>query len=276
MTLGDITTRVEQRLDENTASPVTFTAEEIRQATNRGQRYFAAATLCIEREGVLPLTPGQAWYHLLPIFSNFFLPLRVKVTILPSAVGKALFDSAVFDEILFDQVDTTAAQGPYRVAPATLSQFVAVSETWENDISPQPAMYGTIGDLMFITPHPSDITSVFRILYAAVPADLNALGDSPSILTAYHPCLIDWDCFELSLKMGAQYLQNGLNHLNRFLDEVQKAAEFMRARGTALHYDNVPFELSAADRNRLLWKAVADAKRARTVADEKRAREEER
>lgn len=211
MTLLDLRTRTLKRLDQDVATPAYWTAQEITDALNQGQRLFAFATLCLESIATFALTPGTAFYPMLSAYPDWLIPLRV----------------------------AQAATG-LKVEPATLDALDALDTAWSASAA-APTEYGCLGfDLFFV----HGTTGSLSITYARMPATLAADTDQAEIIDAYQPCLIDYAIGKVRAKQGGEEFARSRAYFQRFLLSMQAAAEDNRARAQAAGHDREPFELT--------------------------------
>lgn len=266
MTAGELKTRTLERLDESSAQPAFYTPASVLNALNEAQRVFALLTLCVERRGVLELFPGQTFYHLLDEFPEFLLPLRasVKTNLLPT--GTAEWNSPVWDEALWDQLDASPPSTAKPLRPARIHDLDARNALWQTTEG-EPERYGVLGlDLLFLDKRPAAAGSSLLLTFAAAPTGLAADGDVPEIPEEYHHTLIDWAIVTLRMNEGGQELAQAMPHLERFLAAAAKLAAYVRARYQGLRYDALPFELAAYDRSTLLNLAMPKEPRERKPA----------
>ena len=223
MTLAQLRTRTLQRLDEDTTSPVYWSAQEIHAALNEAQRVFVFLTLCLEKTGTLALSAATTFYHLRSTFSDFLLPLRVRVA-------------------------STGA----KVHPARLQELDALDSTWPSSAG-TPVRYACLGfDFFAVYKQPAAPGTSLDVTYAHTPATLAADGDTPEIPTEHHLTLIDYAIPRLRAKEGGQEFVKTLPLFGQFLDAASKMAAYVRARSLEARYDRLPFELSSYDRSRLI------------------------
>lgn len=229
MTTKEICDRILARIDDDPTSPRSITPDpispvpdEVLAAINEGQELAAMLTLCLETTASLSLTSGGVFYALRSQLADFLVPLRL--------------------------------MGPNgRIRPVTLSELDAMNSTWQSWpwTDGTQEWYFTQGFSFFgIAPQPvDDITA--QLTYAKAPALL--VGDTfPEIPEDYHLDLVDYGIYRLKLKEGAQSLERGMKHLNRFLDRMTKLGDYTRARSRAARYDTLPMELALFDRSRLV------------------------
>jgi hypothetical protein len=224
----EISDRIAQRLDDDPASPASFTAAEVLSAINEGQQVASLLTLCIERSATLTIPAATPLFEIRAALPDFLVPLRVSI----------------------DGV---------RIRPATLADLDARDETWQATTG-TPTRYFTRGfNLLGVSPQPSGaMSTTAEAIYAAAPNTLTA-STSPEMPEAYHQSLVDYGCYRVKAKEGGQGLQRGLGYLNRFLDDMTKLGNFVRTRSKSLGNDVLPFELQAFDRSRLIGKLLAKA-----------------
>jgi hypothetical protein len=232
VTTKEIADRVLARADDDAASPGSVVPdpnspvpEEVLAAIDEGQQLASWMTLCLEVSAPITLTANGTFYALRSAFPDFLAPLRL----------------------------TTAAG---RIRPATFADLDALNPGWQARplVAGEQMRYATLGFSFFATsPQPVDDTPA-TLTYARSPAPL--VGDAfLEIPEAYHLDLVDYGLYRLKLKEGAQSLERAMKHLNRFLDRMQILGDFVRARSRASRYDTLPFELSVADRSRLMPQA---------------------
>ena len=219
MTVAELQARTLARLDD---SGVYYPANEVLWAIEEGQRVFALLTLCLERTASLTLAGGTVFYRMLTQYTDWLLPLRVRVG--------GLYGG--------------------KVAPARLADLDARSLTWQAEEG-TPARYAHLGfDFLALHPHPAGAGTSLDVTYARCPAAMNA-NSTLEIPEEYHADLIDYAIPALRAKEGGQEFQSSLKYLERFLEGAQKMGDYVRARNVAAGYDRGPFELKAFDRSKL-------------------------
>lgn len=224
MTLLELQTRTLQRLDEDTSGGGYFSAVEVKAALNEGQRLFAFLTLCLETTATQALDAATPTYRMLTVFSDWFLPLRVRVH----------------------------GTGGRKLAPCTLGDLDALNPAWQNEAG-TPARYAHLGfDFVAIHLRPASTGTSLDWTYAKMPARLISESASPEIPGENHPDLVDYAIPSLRAKEGDAAFLGSLHYFDRFLASAKKKADFMRARSKAQLYDRGPLELKAFDRSRLL------------------------
>lgn len=227
MTLSEMETRLLKRLDEDAAAPqgsathAYYSQTEVWRVLNEAQRLFCLLTLCLEKTGTLALD-ANAFYHLLLTFSDFLVPLRVKVA------------------------------GGARLAPDRLQSLDARSSSWQNT-SGTPSRYDVLGlDLLAITPQPAAGGTSLTVTFAHAPMEMTLGSSVAEIPTEYHPSLIDYAIPRLRMKEGGAEFLTSLKYAQRFFESAQKMAEFVRQRNRAAGYDREPFELTKPDISKLV------------------------
>ncbi len=224
MTLIELQTRTLQRLDEDTAGQGYFSSAEVRAALNEGQRIFQLLTLCLESSGTQALDAGVSFYRMLSVFSDWLLPLRVRV----HGTGGAKLD------------------------PAHLADFDALNPSWENEAG-TPERYSHNGlDLLAIHKRPSGTGTSLDWTYARMPARMVSESATPEIPEENHLDLIDYAIPLCRAKEGGAAFLGSLVYFDRFLEAAMKKADYIRTRNQAQLYDRGPFEMKAFDRSRLV------------------------
>lgn len=228
MTTKEISDRIIARLDDDPNSPGSVATDpnspvpfELIAAIKEGQELASWLTLCLEATVPLTLVANGAFYLLRSQMPDYLVPLRI--------------------------------MGPAgRIRPCTLAELDALNPTWQQEAG-TPARYAANGFSFFaVNPQPVNDTTV-QFTYARSPQPIvaDAFLDLPDV---YQPALIDYGVYYVKRKEGGQSLQRGMNHLNRFLDEMTKLGNYVRAKSAAARYDTLPMELALFDRSRLLPK----------------------
>ncbi len=229
MTAKEISDRIIARCDDSATAPRSVAPDanspvpaEVLAAINEGQELAALLTLCLETTTNITLTASGTFYLLRSVLPDFLVPLRL--------------------------------WGPNgRIRPVTVSDLDALNPTWQ--VWPWTAgttqRYFTLGfSFLGTAPQPvNDQTVAFT--YAKAPALL--VGDAfPEIPESYHLDLVDYGIYRIKVKEGAQSLERGMKHLNRFLDRMTGLGNHVRGRSQAAKYDTLPLELALFDRSRLV------------------------
>ena len=221
MTVGDIKERIAGRADDSALTPVTVSDVELLAAINEGQQLSGLLTLFLEKTDNLTIT--GCWQRVRPTLTDFLVPLRLSIA-------------------------------GVRLRPATLTELDAENTAWQN-ASGTAARYFMAGfDLLAVTP---EQLATARMTYAASPTILTSDGQTPQLPAEYHQDLVNYGIYRVRLKEGAQSLQRGLGYLDRFLDDMTRLGNYVRARSAAARYDTMPFELALFDRSRLIKEVVA-------------------
>lgn len=221
MTAGELQTLCLQRVGEDPDSPQYYLASEALAALNMAQRLFVFLTLCLEQTATLTIPANTAFYAVTPILFDFLLPLRVRTT-------------------------------TKKLRAARLTDLAALDATWPIQTNTVPERYAMVGyNLLVLYPAPADAIAL-PITYARCPLEMAGEWAVPEIPLEYHGCLVDGAIPLMRTKEGAQEWQKTLPLWNRFLDEVQRMGDAVRARSKEQGYDNMPFELANFDRSRLV------------------------
>lgn len=223
MTGLELRDRLLERAGENPAQPGFYTAQQALDALNAAQRLFVLLTLCLETTGTLPLAANTSFYHLLPTFADFLLPLRVRV----------------------------AGAGGAKLEPCRLEDMAALDVSWPAAAG-TPSKYALLGfDLLAIYKRPGATGTSLSVTYARCPVTLTA-GSSPEIPEEDHEALILAGVPILRMAEGGQEFTKTLPLFREFLRIADKRANYVRTRSLAQRYDRVPSEIARYDVSRLL------------------------
>lgn len=251
MNTDELQSRVLNRLDQDGQAP--YADADVLRVLNFGQRLFAFLTLCLESSQQLILTPGVQFYHLLqqPGFERFIVPLRVKLLVSEAGISSE-FGAPLADAVEFAEEDLAAlASTAPRLRPSTVSDLVALDETWQSATG-TPSRYGCLGlDLFFVYKTPAAGMKLL-VTHARGPVDLVADDDVPEIPEADHPALVEFAVCWLPVAEGGSQLAKHIDHMQRFLEAANARAKVVRARSQAQRYDKLPFEMENWDASRLL------------------------
>lgn len=233
MTVAEVQTRTLQRLDESASAPVRYDTSEVLAAINEGHRFFALLTLCLEVTGAaFVLTAGTATYHVLATYTNWLVPLRLRV----------------------------GGAGGAKLEPGRLAEFDARNPSWQAEAG-TPQRYAHLGfDFLAIHPRPAGSGVSLDLAYARSPVVLTS-ASTPEIPAEDHPALIDYAIPRLRAKEGGAEFSAALAHFDRFLDAAAKRADYVRARNRAQGYDRGPFEVRGFDRSALVNGMVKRARK---------------
>jgi hypothetical protein len=237
MTLLQLQTAVQVRLNEDPSrvTPTYYPAANVTVALNEGQALFVLLSLCQETTATMPLAANTAFYHMLTVFADYLVPLRVRI----SGTGGA------------------------KVSPARLQDLDALDLGWQSDNSGPPANYAALGfDFFAVHPQPSAAGTSLDVTYAQAAPALVLATDVPVIPAEYHPALVDYAIPWLRAAEGGKEFQASLSYFDRYLDAAQKMGEYIRARNIAQGYDRLPFELKSFDRSELIAKMAKPADKA--------------
>jgi hypothetical protein len=230
MTVGQISALILAQVDDATGAgfaPATApntTPPEVLAAINEGQTLAALLTLCFETTAGFAL--GAA--HSIDAYGCFYLP------------RPSLTDFLAPLRFVFNGT---------RIRPGTIYEIESENAAWQNTPG-TPTRYACLGfNFLLVSPQP---TGTAQMTYARVPDALVNDGDTPELFEAYHQNLVDYGVYRVRLKEGAQGLARGLERFNRYLDDITKLGDWIRARTAAARYDTTPFELALVDRSRMI------------------------
>lgn len=216
--------RALKRLDEDSSSPVYYSGGEVLAAINEGQRLFALLTLCLETTGTLALTAATSHYRMLGTFTDWLLPLRVRIQ----------------------------GTGGQKLDYARLADLDALNPAWQDEAG-APERYAALGfDFFSIHPRPAGTGTSLEVTYARCPTKMTSTSQTPETPEEHHPALVDYVIPCLRAKEGGQEFLNSLKYLDRFLESADKYAQYIRARNLGQNYDRGPFEMKSFDRSRLI------------------------
>jgi len=223
----DLYERLLKRLDEDAVSPVFYSVSEAMWALSAAERLFVLLTLCLEKTDDLVLTAGVCHYRLLNSFSDFLLPLRVRVS--GSSGG--------------------------RVRPMRLGDLDALNPAWQATAG-TPERYACVGfDHFSVYKQPASSGVSLDVTYARCPVTL-VTTSSPEIPEEYHPSLLDAAIPLLRMKEGGQEFTKSLRFFDRFLQAAGKMGAYVRARNQAAQYDREPPDLARMDLSKLVQRAT--------------------
>lgn len=223
MIASDLQDRLLERLgDTQTGEYVQvgyYTPTEALNWINAAQRLMVLWTLCLETTAALELGEEATWYSMMNEYSDWMLPLRVRV-----------------------------AGAGAKLLPARLSDLAALDASWS--ASPGiPARYALVGfDLFAVYQQPLEAMSL-DITYARCPAALVGPNDVPEIPLAYQPALINGAIPLLRVKEGGGELEKVLPLWDEFMSACGKLGEYVRGRNIEQGYDRMPFEIAKYDQS---------------------------
>lgn len=220
-----MTTRGLERLgDDPTLTPPYqyYTRNEFLGWLNAAQRLFVLFTFDLEAQATFAISgDGRVFYNMLQYYSNWLMPLRVRIT------------------------------GGLKLRPERYSNLAALDAQWMVSRG-TPTKYGLLGfGLLAIYKQPAADTTL-DLTYVRTPVSMVLDADEPEIPVDYHPDLIDAAIVLSRAKEGAQEFQKQLPLWSRFLDACKKHAAYVRARNVEQGYDYEPFELERFDMSSIL------------------------
>jgi len=240
-------------LGEDPAAPAAYLPVQVDQTINRVQRLFAFATLCLESTRELPLSPGTSFYHLLPLWSEFLVILRVRRSAQENTGTDATMGVPEFGIPMGN--DNAAAVTPPtdpKVYPISLSQLRLLDASWMTTMG-APVRYGVLGqDLFYCWKNPDVLGYKLSVTFARLPLPLVHDTDVPEILPADHQALVHGATVFCRLKEGGQELSKAMrDDASIFFEAINTRARATRARGQAQRYDTLPAELDRFDISQL-------------------------
>lgn len=232
MIASELQSRLLERLGDNPATGGFYTPQEALAWLNAAQRIMVLLTLCLETTASISLTANVSFYRMLNLFSDWLLPLRVRID-----QGQAPNNGA-------------------KVLPARLSDLAALDSNWS--VSPGPVTrYAHLGfDLLAVYRRPLAVVAI-QVTYARCPAPMINPADVPQVPLPYHPVLIDGAIPLCRAKEGGGEWKKTLPQWDRFMDACQKLGAYVRARNKEQGYDRLPMEIERYDRTQLLQKGAA-------------------
>lgn len=230
MTTQDMVFRAQSRLGDNplAAQPNQFyTYQEVLAWINTAQRVSVLLTLFLEATGTLALaTDGRPFYRMLSTFSDWLLPLRVRLS------------------------------SGAKLRPDRLQNLSALDSSWTRSAG-APSRYALRGfDLLGVYQQPSGAASL-SITYARSPIVLVNPTDVPELPDEYHPTLIDAAIVLCRAKEGAQEFSKVMPLWGKYLDEMTRLGDMVRHRSRERGYDFLPVELAKLDRSRIFAEVAA-------------------
>lgn len=226
MNVAALSALILEQVDDPTGASFTpatspnTTPPEVLNALNEGQQLAALLTLCLENTANFPLTANACWYLPRPVLTDLIVPLRFTLA-------------------------------GVRLRPSTLANLEAQNGAWQATAG-TPARYAFLGvNLLAVTPQQTGNVTA-SMTYAQSPAALVNDADVPAIAEAYHHSLVDYGVYKVRLKEGAQGLERGLKRFQLFLADMGELGNYIRERAVAARYDVTPYEMSLAQRTRLV------------------------
>ena len=230
MIASDLQNRLLERLGDTATGEYVqtgyYTPGEALAWLNAAQRLFVLLTLCLETTGSLPLSADTAFYRLLPTFTDWIVPLRVRIS------------------------------GGAKLKPSTLGQLASLDASW-SDSAGTPDRYVVAGfDLFAIYQQPASSGTTLSLTYARCPDPLVNPSDVPEIPVEYHPALIEGAIPLCRAKEGGAEFQKVMANWNLFLDAATRMGDYVRARNKERGYDRLPVELGRFDRSKMLMETA--------------------
>jgi hypothetical protein len=208
-------TLVGQRLNELT--PTYYPASEIIAALNESDRLFCLMTLALEVTA--PWTPAATFTHMLTVFADWIVPLRI------------------------------ATAAGVKVRPARFADLWALDPGWPASAGPVLRYAAAGADLVAIYQQDGE---TLNVTYARAPVTMVNDADVPESPAEYHPLYISYAIYRLRQVEGGEPFKAALPLLEEFLAGAAEYAAFMRARNLGSGYDVLPMEMTLADRSLLV------------------------
>lgn len=254
MTVSDLQTRTLERLDEDPAKPVFYTASDTLAAINLMQRIYAFLTLCLETARPVPLTPGLQWYTREQFFTDMIVILRCGLQTAGSTGNNSTIGLPEFDAVEFSDLQTVlAASLTPKLAPATFDEMAALDSSWVGRAG-TPTQYNAAGFGLLVFDKAPDAAYAAYVTYARMPVPLVKGTDAPEIPEPDHQALIDGAVGFLRIREGGQELANDATGIQSFFAAVSRRADQTRTRSLGQRYDRLPPEIGKFDLSRLLRK----------------------
>jgi hypothetical protein len=218
LTLGTINALVSQRLNEafGAGGPQFYPTAEIVNAVNEGLRTFALLTLSLEKTVPWVVSANTTFFHMLTIFSDWIVPLRV--------------------------ADAAGA----KIRPGRFSDLWALDATWPQSPGSVSRYVHAGADLVGLYKQPAAPVTL-SVTYAYSPARLVNDGDVPPIRPEFHQELVKFAVYRMRRIEGGSEFAKALPLLGEFLAAASQYGSYVRARNKASGYDASPPELSFAD-----------------------------
>lgn len=218
VTFGDQQTKTLEQCGEDAADPRFYTVAEAKDALNQAQRVLAFLTLCVERNGVLPLTATTPTYSLLATVPDWLVPLRLSVS------------------------------GITRLQPRALSELAAENATWRNSPG-TPDAYAIVGcDRLCLNHQPVALATVLTLQYAAIPDDMTSELQVSPVPVDYHDTMVDWAVARLraTKEGGGEGGPKIGEYFGRFANGAEQLSLYVQKRSRAFQYDTIPPPLQKA------------------------------
>lgn len=214
MQLSAMQALITQRLNE-AAAPTYYPATETAAALNEADRLFCLSTLALETTA--SWTPGATFTHMLSVFPDWIVPLRIT---------------------------NPAGQ---KVRPCRIRDLWALDSNWTNTFGPI-TRYAALGmDLVALY---AQAGGSLNVTYAKAPAAMVNPADTPATPPEYHPAYVSYAIYRLRQVEGIEVLRGVLPLLDEFQEAAAEYAAFMRARNIGAGYDALPPEFALGDRSR--------------------------
>lgn len=212
MQFVDMQTEVARRLEESTSSPAFWSVADIKASINRGYRELADVTEFYETSASLSLTANTTYFDLSSLLTEGTRLLTVK---------------RIFNDQTSRWLDAR-----------DVADFDANYQQWEN-ITGEPSQF-IIRGLWWLRfdRYKTSTSGTVSVYYTAVPADLSADADTPSMPQEFHLALVEFAVADLLFQDAET--KKGMKFWARYkvLEEALKRWANQRAyfdRVSALH-----------------------------------------
>jgi hypothetical protein len=222
MTLSQMQALCSQRLNE-AAAPIFYPDDEITRALNEADRTFCLLTLALETTATW--TPTATFTHMLTVFSDFLVPLRI------------------------------ATLGGVKIRPSRFNDLWALDASWPSSPTQITRYVAAGADLIAV--YPAQATTL-NVTYARAPVAMVNAGDVPEIPAEYHIQLVNYAIYRLRQVEGGLVLASVLPLLDEYLASAKEYGAWMRARHLGANYDTLPAEFALYDRSRRVATAAPE------------------
>jgi hypothetical protein len=214
MILSTMQTLVSQGLNE-AGSPVFYPNAEITAALNEADRLFCFMTLALETTATW--TPGATFTHMLTVFTDWIVPLRIA-----TAAGT-------------------------KVRPCRFNDLWSLDANWPSSSAVTSRYVAAGGDLIAV--YGQGFTPSLNVTYAKAPVTMAAGTDQPATPGEYHQAYVSYAIYRLRQVEGIAVLAGVLPLFKEFLDSAKEYGNFMRTRHIEAGYDTLPIQFALADRS---------------------------
>jgi hypothetical protein len=223
MTGSELIEKVQQRVgDDPDLAPSLqhYRPQEVLSAINMAQRLFVLQTLVLEATSTFEVTEDSAFYRMLTFFPDWIAPLRIR---------------------------TTAER---KLAPTKFAGLAALDGSWTEKVGPITRYASGGFDLLGVY---GRADAILRVTYARSPIQLFESA-SPEIPEESHAALIEGAIPLCRVREGQQEWQKTLPYWGKYVEEVGRVADYVRARNRELGFDRFPPEVRRFDMSQFVKK----------------------